>query len=129
MSLEYNKKLIPRAKELRRDATRQEKHLWYDFLSTYPLRFQRQKTIDNFIVDFYCHTCKLVIEIDGSQHFTEDGMAYDRERTAVLNSLGLQVVRISNFDIDRKFDDVCRMIDEIASNAQSRITTNKEATP
>ena len=124
MSLEYNKKLIPRAKELRRDATRQEKRLWYDFLSTYPLRFQRQKTIDNFIVDFYCHTCKLVIEIDGSQHFTEEGMTYDRERTAVLNSLGLQVVRFSNSDIDRNFDGVCRMIDKIANNAQSRITTN-----
>ena len=116
MSLKYNKKLIPRAKELRRDATRQEKRLWYDFLSTYPIRFQRQKTIDNFIVDFYCHTCKLVIEIDGSQHCTEAGMAYDSERTAVLKGLGLQVVRFSNFDIDKNFDDVCRVIDEIASN-------------
>ncbi len=70
MSLEYNKKLIPRAKELRKNMTKQENHLWYDFLRIYPVRFQRQKTIDNYIADFYCHKAKLIIELDGSQHFT-----------------------------------------------------------
>ena len=74
MSLTYQKNLIPRAKELRANATRHENHLWYDFLRTYPIRFQRQKTIDRFIVDFYCHRAKLVIELDGSQHFTEEGL-------------------------------------------------------
>ena len=73
MSLDYNKKNIILAKNLRKNATPQENHLWYDFLSKYEIRFQRQKAIDNFIADFYCHKAKLVIEIDGSQHRTEKG--------------------------------------------------------
>ena len=73
MSLQYNKKLVPRAKELRRDMTKHEKHLWYDFLSKFPIRFQRQKTIGSFIVDFYCLTANLVIECDGGQHYTAEG--------------------------------------------------------
>ena len=118
MSLEYNKKLIPRARELRRNATRQEKRLWYDFLSSYPVRFQRQKTINNFIVDFYCHKFKLVIELDGSQHYTEEGIVYDKERTDVLESLGLRVVRFSNADIDNNFNGVCLAIDEAIQTAK-----------
>ena len=113
MSLKYNYNLIPRAKELRRNTTRQENHLWYDFLSTYHVRFQRQKTIGNFIADFYCHQAKLVIEIDGSQHYTDDGLEYDTERTAVLNDFGLRVIRFNNSDIDKNFDEVCKSIDEI----------------
>ena len=77
MSLPYNHKLIPRAKELRKDATEQEKCLWYKYLSQYPIRFQRQKTIGRFIADFYCAKAKLVIELDGSQHFSNEGKAYD----------------------------------------------------
>ena len=110
MSLEYNKKLIPRAKELRRNMTRQEKHLWYDYLSSYPIRFQRQKTIGNYIVDFYRHKAKLVVEIDGGQHYSEEGLAYDFERTAVLNSLGLRVIRFSNIEVDNSFEGVCKTI-------------------
>ena len=110
MSHEYNKKLIPRAKELRSNMTRQEKHLWYDYLSSYPVRFQRQKTIGNYIVDFYCHKAKLVVEIDGGQHYSEEGLAYDYERTAVLNSLGLRVIRFSNIEVDNSFEGVCQAI-------------------
>ena len=113
MSLQYNKDLIPAAKELRRNATPQENHLWYDFLSTYPVRFQRQKVIGNFIADFYCHRAKLVIEIDGNQHYTDDGLEYDRERTAVLNDFGLRVIRFSNNEVDKNFDYVCESIGEI----------------
>ena len=113
MSLKYNYNLIPRAKELRRNATLQENHLWYDFLSTYHVRFQRQKTIGNFIADFYCHQAKLVIEIDGSQHYTDNGLEYDEERTAALNDFGLRVIRFNNNDIDKNFDEVCKSIDEI----------------
>jgi len=112
MSLNYNKKFIPRAKELRRRMTRQEKHLWYDFLSTYHVRFQRQKTIGNFIVDFYCHKAKLVVEVDGSQHYTKSGMAYDQKRTAILNGFGLQVIRFRNAEVDKKFWSVCHKIHE-----------------
>ena len=112
MSLPYKGKLIPRAKELRKNATRQENHLWYDFLRTYPVRFQRQKTIGGFIVDFYCHYARLVIELDGSQHYTDDGKAYDAERTSILEKYGLSIMRFSNNDIDNKFQAVCNMIDQ-----------------
>lgn len=112
MSLPYKGKLIPRAKELRKNATRQENHLWYDFLRTYPVRFQRQNTIGGFIVDFYCHYAKLVIELDGSQHYTDDGKAYDAERTSILEKYGLSIMRFSNNDIDNKFQAVCNMIDQ-----------------
>ena len=91
--------------------TPHERKLWYMFLKNYPFRFQRQKTIDHFIVDFYCHKAKLVIEIDGSQHYSEEGKAYDEERTAALESYGLKVLRFSNTDIDRNFSGVCEAID------------------
>jgi len=110
MSLEYNRNLIPRARELRRDATPQENHLWYDFLSTYPIRFQRQKTIGSFIVDFYCHRAKLVIEIDGAGHYTDSGLAYDEERTLILNQFGLRVIRFGNAAVEEDFEGVCRAI-------------------
>lgn len=110
MSLTYRHSLIPVAKGLRKNATRQENHLWYDFLRTYPVRFQRQKAIDHFIVDFYCHTAKLVVEVDGTQHYTEQGLAYDAERNAVLEQYGLKVIRFSNGDIDRQFSAVCDMV-------------------
>ena len=111
MSLNYNKKLIPRARELRKNMTRQERHLWYDFLCKYPVSFQRQKTIDNYIVDFYCHKAKLVIELDGSQHYTEEGLAYDSIRTDILERYDLEVIRFSNTDIDCHFTAMCETID------------------
>lgn len=110
MPLYYNKKLIPNAKSLRKTMTKQEKHLWYDFLSKHPIRFQRQKTIDNFIADFYCFKAKLIIEIDGSQHYTEQGQAYDIERTAILERYGLRVLRFTNKDVDMNFEAVCNTI-------------------
>ncbi len=112
MSLPYNGKLIPRAKRLRKDATPQEKRLWYEFLCKYPVRFQRQKVINAFIADFYCHEAKLIIELDGSQHYTEQGAAYDEERTAILEQYGLSVLRFSNRDIDVNFREVCIQIDD-----------------
>lgn len=110
MSLPYQGKLIPRAKELRREMTPQERHLWYDFLRTYPVRFQRQKTIDSFIVDFYCSSAKLIIELDGSQHYSEQGLAYDEERSAVLSKYNLTVLRFTNIEIDKQFQAVCDKI-------------------
>ena len=111
MSLPYQGKLIPRAKELRKDATKQENHLWYDFLRGYPVRFQRQKTIDGFIADFYCHVARLVVEVDGSQHYEEAGIARDKERSAILEKYGLKVIRFSNLEVDRNFQGVCTTID------------------
>ena len=111
MSLPYKGKLIPRAKELRKNATRQEKNLWYGFLNSYPVRFQRQKSIDSFVADFYCHEAKLVVELDGSQHYEEAGIARDKERSAILEKYGLKVIRFSNLEVDRNFQGVCTTID------------------
>ena len=113
MSLPYQQKMIPRARELRKNMTKHEKHLWYDFLNTYPVRFQRQKTISSFIADFYCHQACLVVEIDGSQHYTEQGEAYDKERSAVFEQYGISVIRFSNYDVDKNFEGVCEEIDKI----------------
>lgn len=118
MSLPYNYNLIPKAKELRKHATKEENHLWYDFLHSYAVRFQRQKAIDGFIVDFYCHAAKLVIELDGSQHYTEQGLAYDQERSAILQRYGLKVIRFSNREVMQEFFAVCDSIDQ---EVQSRI--------
>ena len=88
--------------------------LWYRFLCRYPLRFRRQYVIGNYIADFYCHKAKLVVELDGSQHYTPDEQAYDRKRTAYLESQGLFVLRYSNLDVLRKFDNVCEAVDTMA---------------
>ena len=119
MPLKYNGNNIPSAKFLRKNATPQEKHLWYDFLRHYAVRFQRQKAIGNYIVDFYCHSVKLVIEIDGSQHFTEEEKVYDQQRTEYLEQLGLQVVRVSNRQINEEFKAVCELIDLTVKNSLS----------
>ncbi len=111
-----NRNMLPRARELRRNMTPQERKLWYMFLRKYPVKFYKQRIIDSFIADFYCHAAKLVIEIDGSQHYTEDGEAYDAERSAVLESYGLMVPRFSNREIDTQFSSVCEKIDQSVKN-------------
>ena len=111
MSLEYNKENIENAKNLRKNATPEENHLWYDFLSKYEIRFQRQKAIDNFIADFYCHAARLVIEIDGSQHYTEEGKKKDEFRTEILEGYDLKVIRFTNYQVKENFHGVCRYID------------------
>ena len=113
MSLEYNKKNVALAKNLRNNATPEENHLWYDFLSKYTPRFQRQKVIDDFIVDFYCHKAKLVIEIDGSQHHANEGKVRDEFRTEILEGYDLKVIRFSNQQIKNEFYSVCEYINEI----------------
>ena len=101
------------SQQLRRNMTKEERHLWYDFLKNYPVPFHRQYSFENYIVDFYCHKAKLVLELDGSQHCTPEEMEYDRNRTAYLESLGICVVRISNLDVMRQFRAVCEMIDGV----------------
>ena len=113
MSLDYNSKLIKNAINLRNNLTPQERHLWYDYLSKYPIRFQRQKVIDNYIVDFYCAKAQLVIELDGSQHYRDDEKAKDDLRTRTLEKIGLYVLKISNYDLDRNFQGVCTEIDKV----------------
>ena len=112
-----NNQLLDRAKELRREMTPQERKLWYCFLRRYPVKIYKQRIIDSFIADFYCASARLVIEVDGSQHYTEDGMAYDTARTKCLEKYDSKVIRFSNREIDRKFQAVCNEIDK---NIQER---------
>lgn len=121
MSLPYKSKLIPKAKELRKNMTPQERHLWYDFLRSYPVRFQRQKAIGTFIVDFYCHSAKLIVEIDGSQHFSVQGSAYDAQRTKQLEEYSVAVIRFSNYDVNTNFDGVCMEIDRVVMERLEQI--------
>jgi len=117
MSLDYNGKNISLAKNLRKNATPQEKHLWYDYLSKYEIRFQRQKAIDNFIADFYCHKARLIIEIDGSQHYTQEGRERDDFRTEILEGYDLKVIRFTNLQIDTNFRGVCEYIDAVVKSS------------
>ena len=104
---------------MRRDMTPHERKLWYLFLRHYPVKIYKQRIIGPFIADFYCASAKLVIEIDGSQHYDDDGVAYDAERTAYLESYGLKVIRYSNREIDREFPVVCQQIDSIIRERRS----------
>ena len=107
MNQTNNPKLRKNAQKLRREMTKEERRLWYDFLKQLPLTVNRQKVIGHYIVDFYCASAKLVIELDGSQHYESEGTASDWERDYALNQLGITVVRYSNSDINRNFDGVC----------------------
>ena len=106
-------KILENARRLRKEMTKEERHLWYDLLLNYPVKIYKQKIIGNYIVDFYCHQAKLVIELDGSQHYEEEGQAYDAKRTAFLEEKGLSVFRVSNRDIKENFSGVCEAIDHL----------------
>ena len=112
MDRKHNKALVGIAKKLRKDMTKEEKHLWYDFLREYPIRFIRQKILGKYIVDFYCAKAKLVIELDGSQHYEEQGEIHDAERTKYLGKFGVKVLRFSNYEVNRNFEGVCIQINE-----------------
>jgi very-short-patch-repair endonuclease len=111
MQSKHNKQLVPLARHLRKEMTKEERHLWYDFLRKYPVRFTRQKVLGKYIADFYCAEAKLVIELDGSQHYQDHNMEKDAERTAFLAGYGLTVIRIPNNEIARNFRGVCEYID------------------
>ena len=113
----YNKENIPLAKALRKNMTPWERKLWYDFLRNYPVRFQRQKAIGNYIADFYCAKARLVIELDGGGHYTPEQVRKDEQRTHDLNAMNLTVVRICNLDIDRNFCGVCEYVDRLVQNS------------
>ena len=109
--IEYNKKNINLAKELRKNMTPWERKLWYEFLRGYPIRFQRQKAIGEYIVDFYCARARLVIELDGGGHYSDEQKVQDKKRTAKLNEFNLSVLRFSNNDVTENFYGVCEAID------------------
>ena len=110
--IKKNNELLNIAKILRRNMTPQEKHLWYDFLKEYPIKVYKQRIIDNFIADFYCHQARLVIEIDGSQHYTKSGKQHDEARTEIIERYGIQVIRFTNQNIEKDFYIVCGEIDK-----------------
>ena len=111
MTIPKDNRQLENARRLRREMTTHERKLWYLFLRKYPVKIYKQRIIGRFIVDFYCASAKLVIELDGSQHYEPQGMAYDFDRSAFLRGLGLEVLRFSNCEIDRNFHEVCAQID------------------
>ncbi len=125
--MERNANLTQHAQQLRKAMTKEENLLWYRFLRKYPLQFRRQYVIGNYIADFFCHKAKLVVELDGSQHYEPEKQAYDRERTSYLESQGLLVLRFSNLDVLRNFPNVCEAIDDAVKHRSSApgIAANK----
>ena len=121
MQSKHNKQLVPLAKQLRKEMTKEERHLWYDFLRAYPVRFSRQKVLGRYIADFYSAEAKIVIELDGSQHYEDVNAEKDAERTAFLKGYGLTVIRIPNNDISRNFRGVCEYIDIAVKQSLSQL--------
>lgn len=119
MPRKHNKSLLPFARELRKNMTKEERRMWYTFLNTYPVRFIRQKIIGSYIADFYCSAAKLVIEIDGSQHYSEENIQYDKKRSAYFSEYGIIVIRIQNIQINTNFCDVCEYIDSVVKTILS----------
>ena len=120
--MKHNSKLTSHAQHLRRNMTKEERRLWYEHLRNYPYQFRRQVAFGNYILDFYCAAAKLAVELDGSQHYSEEGLRYDENRTAYLNGIGIRVIRFSNTDIMRNLAGVCETID---AQIHGRITLSK----
>ena len=114
---DYNRDNIKLAKELRKNMTKQERKLWYEFLKSYEIKFQRQKAIENYIVDFYCYQARLIIELDGGGHYLDAQVEKDIKRTKDLERMNFKVMRISNLDIDNNFGGVCEMIDSVVKKS------------
>ena len=111
MRPKHNPLLTPLAKQLRKEMTKEERHLWYDFLRGHPARFSRQKVLGSYIADFYSAQARMIIELDGSQHYEEENMLKDAQRTEFLQGYGLKVLRIANNEVNRNFRGVCEYID------------------
>ena len=119
--LPRNKELKEFATQLRNNATPEENKLWYEFLRTYPVRFNRQRIVENYILDFYCAKAKLAVELDGSQHYENESLKNDVGRTEHLERLGLYVLRFSNSDVNNNFYEVCTEIDELVKSRMSEV--------
>jgi len=124
-----NGKLTGISKVLRKNMTPEEKHLWYDFLQKLPQTVCRQKVIGNYVVDFYCASARLVIELDGNQHGTETAIEKDKERDEYLQSLGLTVIRYSNYAIRTNFNGVCEYLAEFIENSAKKPSPTGEGGP
>lgn len=103
----YNGDLKKYARKMRTKMTKEERKLWYEFLRNLPVRIYRQRIIGNYIADFYCPSAKTVIELDGSQHFEDSGLAYDKTRSEFFSSLGIKIIRYANNEVTENFEGVC----------------------
>ena len=121
MQSKHNKQLVPLAKHLRKEMTKEERHLWYDYLRSYPVRFLRQKVLGKYIVDFYCAEAKIIVELDGSQHYEDGNIENDAQRTAFLKCYGLNVIRIPNNEVNQNFRGVCEYIDTTVKQSLSQL--------
>ena len=119
--LYYDKKNVPLARQLRKNMTPWENKLWYQFLRTYTPRFQRQKPIGSYIADFYCAKARLIVELDGSGHYTPDRQQADAHRTEFFAKNQISVLRFTNLDIDRRFDGICQTIDTAVQAATNEV--------
>ena len=120
MNYKHNSELTPLAQNLRKNMTKEERKLWYQFLKFLPLTIRRQKNIGNYIVDFYCAQTRIAIELDGSQHYEENGLLKDKIRTERIEKRDLTVIRIPNNEINKNFIGVCEYIDNIIEQLCNR---------
>ena len=121
MQYKHNAKLTSNTKELSNHMTKEERHLWYDFLKAYPIRFSRQKVLGNYIVDFYSAEAQLVIELDGSQHYEESTIQKDSEITSYPEAYGLKVILIPNNEVMYNSCGVCEYIDAAVKQSLSQL--------
>ena len=121
MERKHNKMLTENAKILRNNMTKEEKHLWYDYLRKCPVRFSRQKVLGKYIADFYSAEAKIVIELDGAQHFEKENRIYDEKRTEFLEKYDLKIIRIPNGEINTNFEGICRYIDKQIEQSLSQL--------
>ena len=131
MERKHNKSILKTARMLRKNLTREEKRLWFGFLRKYPVKFTRQKILGKYIADFYAAEVKLAVEVDGSGHYTQEGIEHDRERAEYLRqSFGVEIIRIPNADILIRFSEVCDFIDQAVrkavQNKENRYMTPEE---
>ena len=125
MQYKHNKELVSNARNLRKNMTKEERKLWYEFLRSYPVKFLRQKIFAKFIVDFYCADANLIVELDGSQHYEEPGMEKDAQRTAFLEQYGAKVLRIANNEVNQNFVGVCEYIDLAVKQSLGKKSSEK----
>ena len=127
MDTKGNSELVPRARELRKNMTPEERRLWYNYLKSHPARFTRQRILGQYIADFYSARAHLVVEIDGSQHYEDKGLARDEERTKYLNRFGIDVIRVPNNEVRENFESVCLYINaEVAKRTHIPETSEGE---
>ena len=124
----YIKENVPLAKALRKNMTPYEKKLWYNFLSNYPIRFQRQKCVNSYIADFYCAKAQLILEIDGNGHCADEQEKYDFQRTKNLEDMGIKVIRFTNLEISDKFNGVCIAIDKAVKEQLHTLSLRRAST-